>query len=205
MKSITSGRSRKSKAAVIAIIIGLVVIIAVWIMTANNRLVKKQENVKLKWGEVQNTYQRRIDLIPNLVNVVKGVSDFEQGTLVQIAEARSGAQSVQSDSISPEQYQRQKILQDSLAARANRVIVMIENYPVLKGTQAYSGLQTQLEGTERRIVVARKDFNAAVADYNNSVRSFPTNLAAGILGFKKIEGFEAESGTENATQINFKR
>src|SRR5688572_19004582 len=102
MKSISSGRSRKSKAAVIAIIVGLIVILALWVISTNNRLVKKQEKVKLKWGEVQNTYQRRIDLIPNLVNVVKGVSDFEEGTLVQIAEARSNAQSVQSDSISPE-------------------------------------------------------------------------------------------------------
>ena len=203
MKSITSGRSSKSKAAVIAVILVIIVVLAIWISSTNNRLVKKQEQVKLKWGEVQNTYQRRIDLIPNLVSVVKGVSDFEQGTLTQIAEARSKAQSVQSDSISPEQYQRQKNFQDSLAARANRVIIMIENYPLLKGTQAYSGLQTQLEGTERRIVIARRDFNAAVADYNNSVRSFPTSIAAALLGFRKMEGFSADAGSEKATQINF--
>ena len=204
MKSTVPARSRQSRAIVIAVVIGLLVILSLWITSVNNRLVKKEENVKLKWGEVQNTYQRRLDLIPNLVNVVKGVSEFEQGTLEQIALARSNALATRSDSVSATSYERQKQMQDSLAAKANRVIVMIENYPVLKGTQAYAGLQTQLEGTERRIVIARRDFNQAVADFNNSVRSFPTNLVAGILGFKRFEGFEAASGTEKAVQIDFK-
>jgi LemA protein len=194
----------RRKLTTYAIIGAVVVVLAIWATSTANRLIRKEENVKAKWGEVQNTYQRRLDLIPNLVSVVKGVSEFEQGTLEQIALARSNAQSVQSDSISAGNYQRQRQLQDSLAARANRVIVMIENYPVLKGTQAYSGLQTQLAGTERRIVIARRDFNAAVADYNKSVRSFPTNLLAGMMGFKKLDGFEADAGTEKATTINLK-
>jgi len=153
---------------------------------------------------VQNTYQRRLDLIPNLVNVVKGVSEFEQTTLQKIAEARSNALAgLSNNEITGSNYQRQQALQDTLASNTNRLIVVIEKYPVLKGTAAYSGLQTQLEGTERRIRVARNDFNEAVATYNKKVRSFPTNLIAGLFGFKKKEGFEAVAGSDKAVEIKF--
>jgi LemA protein len=182
----------------------ILLIIIIWIITSYNSLVKAQEKVKQQWSEVQNTYQRRLDLVPNLVNVVKGVSEFEQSTLTQIAEARARAlNGMSSDEISAENYQRQKTLQDTLAASTNRLIVIIEKYPVLKGTAAYSGLQTQLEGTERRIKVARNDFNEAVAIYNKKVRGFPTNVAAGLFGFKKKEGFEAVAGNENPVEIKF--
>jgi len=182
----------------------ILLIIIIWIITSYNSLVKAQEKVKQQWSEVQNTYQRRLDLVPNLVNVVKGVSEFEQSTLTQIAEARARAlNGMSSDEISAENYQRQKTLQDTLAASTNRLIVIIEKYPVLKGTAAYSGLQTQLEGTERRIKVARNDFNEAVAIYNKKVRGFPTNVVAGLFGFKKKEGFEAVAGNENPVEIKF--
>jgi len=182
----------------------ILLIIIIWIITSYNSLVKAQEKVKQQWSEVQNTYQRRLDLVPNLVNVVKGVSEFEQSTLTQIAEARARAlNGMSSDEISAENYQRQKTLQDTLAASTNRLIVIIEKYPMLKGTAAYSGLQTQLEGTERRIKVARNDFNEAVAIYNKKVRGFPTNVAAGLFGFKKKEGFEAVAGNENPVEIKF--
>jgi len=182
----------------------ILLIIIIWIITSYNSLVKAQEKVKQQWSEVQNTYQRRLDLVPNLVNVVKGVSEFEQSTLTQIAEARARAlNGMSSDEISAENYQRQKTLQDTLAASTKRLIVIIEKYPVLKGTAAYSGLQTQLEGTERRIKVARNDFNEAVAIYNKKVRGFPTNVAAGLFGFKKKEGFEAVAGNENPVEIKF--
>jgi LemA protein len=188
-----------------AIIAACIVIVAIWVTTTTNSFVKKEEKVKQQWAEVQSTYQRRLDLIPNLVGVVKGVSDFEQGTLEKIASARSNAIAAGSgDSITAENYQRQNQSQDSLAAAANRLIVVIENYPVLKGTSAYSGLQTQLEGTERRIRVARNDFNAAVADYNKKVRSFPGNILARIMGFRPIEGFASEPGSEKAIQIQTK-
>jgi LemA protein len=196
---------QKRKFIVIAILLGIVIILAIWITATTNAFIRKEENVKEKWAEVQNTYQRRLDLIPNLVNVVKGMSQFEQGTLEKIALARSNAQSAGiGDSISADNYQRQKASQDSLAAAANRLIVVIENYPVLKGTDAYSGLQTQLGGTERRIQIARRDFNAAVADYNKKVRGFPTNILARISGFKPIQGFEADAGTDKAVEIKFK-
>ncbi|MBK5271493.1 MAG: LemA family protein [Bacteroidia bacterium] len=177
-------------------------ILIIWVITSYNSLVKKQEKVKQQWSEIQNTYQRRLDLIPNLVNVVKGVSDFEQSTLQQIAEARSRALAgLSNDELTSENYQNQEQLQDTLAAATNRMIILIEKYPTLKGTAAYSGLQTQLEGTERRIKVARNDFNAAVADYNKKVRSFPTNVVSGLFGFKVKEGFEADAGNDKAVEI----
>ena len=153
---------------------------------------------------MQNTYQRRLDLIPNLVNVVKGLSDFEQTTLEKITEARSKAiAGLSNNELTGENYQQQKKLQDTLAASANRIIMRIEKYPTLKGTAAYAGLQTQLEGTERRIKIARNDFNAALADYNKKVRSFPTNMTAGLFGFKKKNGFEAVTGTDKNVEIKF--
>jgi len=182
----------------------ILLVLLTWIITSYNSLVKKQEKVKLQWSEVQNTYQRRLDLIPNLVNVVKGVSDFEQTTLEKITEARSRAiTGLSNNELTAENYQQQSRLQDTLAAAANRLIIQIERYPALKGTAAYAGLQTQLEGTERRIRVARNDFNETVADYNKKVRGFPSNLVAGIFGFKRKEGFEAVSGTEKAIEIKF--
>lgn len=183
---------------------GVLLILLIWMYTTYNGLVKREEKVKLQWSEVQNTYQRRLDLIPNLVNVVKGVSDFEQTTLLQITETRSRAlKGLSNSELTPDNYRQQQQLQDTLAAAANRMIVQFERYPALKGTAAYAGLQTQLEGTERRIKVARNDFNAAVADYNRKVRSFPANLVAGIFGFKKKDGFEAAKGSDKSVEIKF--
>jgi LemA protein len=182
---------------------GIIVLLVVFIITSYNSLVKKEERIKQQWAEVQNTYQRRLDLIPNLVNVVKGISDFEQGTLEGIARARGNALAGRSDEISAGNYSRQQALQDSLAAAANRIIILIEKYPSLKGTSAYKGLQTQLEGTERRIKVARNDFNEAVAEYNKKVRSFPSSLAAALFGFRVKEGFQAAAGTDQAVEIKF--
>ena len=182
----------------------IVFILIVYVITAYNSLVKKEEKVRQQWSEVQNTYQRRLDLIPNLVSVVKGVSGFEQTTLQKIAEARSSALAgLSNNELTAANYQNQRTLQDSLAAAANRVVLLIEKYPVLKGTAAYAGLQTQLEGTERRIKVARNDFNEAVATYNKRVRNFPSNLVAGLFGFKVKEGFEAVAGSEKAVEIRF--
>jgi len=193
---------KKSKGLIAVAAIAIILII--WLATSYNTMVRKQEKVNQQWSEVQNTYQRRLDLIPNLVNVVKGVSGFEQSTLEKLALARSRAQSAAGNgAVSAENYNRQAGLQDSLAAAANRVIAVIEDYPDLKGTSAYKGLQVQLEGTETRIKVARNDFNQSVADYNKKVRSFPANLFAGLFGFKKKEGFEAVAGSDKAIEIKF--
>ncbi len=189
----------------IFIIAGIAVLLGIFCVVAYNSLVKKEEKVKLQWSEVQNAYQRRLDLIPNLVNTVKGNAQFEQNTIIKVTEARAKAASVIVDSNNPSasEYQQQSSAQDELAEAANKLLVTIERYPELKGTAAFSGLQTQLEGTERRIKFARKDFNEAINDYNSSVRSFPKSLVAGIFGFKKKDGFTADAGADKSKEIKF--
>jgi LemA protein len=186
--------------------LGIAVLLILYFIVTYNSLVKKDEKVKQDWSEVQNTYQRRLDLIPNLVSVVKGVSEFESSLLQKIAQLRNNtAASLNQSEVSAENYARQKQLQDSLASNVNRLIVLVEAYPELQATQAYLSLQTDLVGTERRIRVARKDFNESVYNYNRSVKRFPTNLVAGIAGFKAKEGFESVAGAEQAVEINFNK
>ena len=186
------------------IIIGAIVAIAtIWLITTYNELVKKQEKVSLQWNEVQNAYQRRLDLIPNLVNVVKGGADFEQTTLQKIAAARAKAQSLSVTNVTAENVSNVTAAQNELAQEAMRLVAVIEKYPDLKGAKAFLDLQAQLEGTERRIKFARKDFNEAIQDYNSRVKTFPTKLVAGILGFSVKEGFVADAGAEKAVEIKF--
>jgi LemA protein len=184
---------------------GILVVMGLWLITTFNALVNKEEKVKLQWNEVQNAYQRRIDFIPNVVNVVKGQADFEQNTLIKVTEARAKAASVNvsTDEVSAEKYKQQLAVQDELATATNRLVIAVEKYPELKGTAAFEGLQTQLEGTERRIKIARKDFNGAIAVYNSSVKSFPTKIVAGIFGFKPMEGFQSDAGSEKSVEIKF--
>ena len=184
---------------------GLLILLALWVMVTYNGLVNKEEKVKLQWNEVQNAYQRRTDFIPNVVNVVKGQADFEQTTLVKVTEARSKALSVNvsSGDISAENYNQQLAAQNELANATNRLVIAVEKYPELKGTAAFEGLQTQLEGTERRIKVARKDFNESIATYNSSVKSFPTKIIAGIFGFHPKDGFQADVGADKSVEIKF--
>jgi LemA protein len=185
------------------IIGGILVVVGIWLITTYNALVQKDEKVKLQWNEVQNAYQRRLDLIPNLVNVVKGGADYEQTTLQKIAEARAKANSINAAGITAENYQQQSAAQDELAAAANRLLITVEKYPELKGTKAFAGLQTQLERTELRIKIARKDFNGAVATYNSSVKSFPTKVVAALLGFPPKEGFQSDAGADKSVEIKF--
>jgi len=195
---------QKKKYTGLVIAGAVILLLVIFMVSTYNSLVKKEEKVKQQWSEVQSTYQRRLDLVPNLVNTVKGVSDFEQSTLEQIAAARGEALSgMSNDALTAENYTAQQRAQDNLAIATNRLIVVIEKYPTLKGTAAYAGLQTQLEGTERRIKVARNDFNAAVADYNKQVRGFPGNLVAGLLGYKPKDGFEAVAGSDKSVEIKF--
>lgn len=183
---------------------GIILFLAIVTIVTYNGLVSKDEKVKQQWAEVQNAYQRRLDLIPNVVNVVKGGAEYEQTTLQKVVEARAKATStVTSNNISPDNYNRQGAVQDELASAANRLLVNVEKYPQLKGTRAFSDLQVQLEGTERRIKVARKDFNGAIATYNSSVKSFPTNIIGGMLGFKSRDGFKSDTGADKAVEIKF--
>ena len=184
---------------------GAVVLIFILLLVSTyNSLVKKEEKVKQDWSEVQNTYQRRLDLIPNLVSVVKGVSEFEKNVLQKVTEARSRASGIFTEKeINSENYYKQKQLQDSLAASVNRLILLIEAYPELQATKSYLALQKQLVGTERRIAVARKDFNESVFEYNKVVKRFPSNLTARLFGFKQRQGFTSDTGAEKAVEIKF--
>jgi LemA protein len=181
---------------------GILAVLIIYLITLYNSLVSKEEKIKQQWAEVQNTYQRRLDLIPALVNTVKGVSGFEQETLEKIANARA-LSGLPDTAINAANFNNQSRLQDSVASAANRIIVVVERYPELKGTEAYAGLQVQLEGTERRIRIARQDFNEAIASYNKKIRSFPANIFAGLFGFRKKEGFEAVAGSDKAIEIKF--
>jgi LemA protein len=170
-----------------------------------NGLVKQDEVVKEKWNNVQSDYQRRADLIPNLVNTVKGEANFEQQTLINVIEARSKATSVKVDpsNITPEKLAEFQQAQSGVSSALGRLLAVVESYPNLKANEGFRNLQTQLEGTENRIKVARNDFNTAVKDYNTQVRSFPMNLFAGMFGFKTKEGFAAEAGSDKAPEVKF--
>ena len=187
------------------IIGAVVIVIGIFLMINYNGLVKKEEQVKLQWNEVQNAYQRRTDFIPNVVNIVKGQTSFEQTTLVQVTEARAKASAVtvSANNLTADGYNQQVAAQDGLAAATNRLLITVEKYPDLKGAAAFRGLQTQLEGTERRIKVARKDFNRSIQEYNSSVRSFPTKIVAGLFGFKAKDGFQSDAGANRAVEIKF--
>ena len=188
----------------IVIPIVIIALLILYFIVTYNSIVKKEEQVKQDWSEMQNNYQRRLDLIPNLVSVVKGVSEFERSVLQKVAEARSKAsESLADKEVNADNYQQQKRMQDSLASNVNRLIVLIEAYPELQATKAYLNLQQQLAGTERRIVVARKDFNESIFNYNKTVKGFPTNLVAGVTGFRPKEGFESVAGADRAVEIKF--
>ncbi len=188
------------------IIGGILVLLGIFLMVTFNSLVKKEEKVKVQWSEVQNAYQRRLDLIPNLVNTVEGNANFEKNILQEVTEARAKANyvNVSSNDVSANGYKAQKEAQDQLAAAANRLIINVEKYPDLQGAKAFTTLQTQLERTELRIKTARKDFNESIQTYNSSTRSFPTSLVAKLFGFKNKDGFQSDAGAETVTEIKFK-
>lgn len=170
-----------------------------------NSMVKLDEDVKGKWGAVQAQYQRRTDLIPNLVATVKGAANFEKSTLTDVIEARAKATSVQVDptKLTPESIQQFQAAQGQLSQALGRLMVVTENYPELKSNQNFLGLQEQIEGTENRINVARLDFNTAVQNYNSKIRSFPANLTAKIFGFAEKGYFQAEAGADKAPKVEF--
>lgn len=170
-----------------------------------NSMVKLDENVKAKWANVQSDYQRRSDLIPNLVNTVKGAANFEQETLTKVVEARAKATSVQIDpaNLTPEKVAEFQQAQAGVTSALSRLLAVVEAYPDLKANQNFMDLQKQLEGTENRIKVSRNDFNAAVQEYNVTVRRFPNNIFAGLFGFRVKEGFKADPGAEKAPEVKF--
>lgn len=186
------------------IVVAAVILLGIYVATAYNRLVKLEEKTRQQWSEVNSAYQRRLDLIPNLVNVVKGQTDFERETLEKIAAARSRAsQAMVANEPTDSNIKAGTTAQNELAVSTNQLIAVIESYPELKGTEAFRGLQTQLEGTERRIKFARKDYNEATAAYNSSVRSFPASIVAGIFGFRSKSSFQSDVNADKAVEIKF--
>lgn len=194
-----------TKRITLIVIIGLIVLFGVLGIRGYNGLVTLDESVTKSWNNVQSDYQRRADLIPNLVNTVKGEANFEQTTLENVVKARASATQMKVDAkdLTPEKLQEFQASQGQLSQALGRLLMVTENYPNLRANEAFRGLQAQLEGTENRIKVSRNDFNAAVADYNVKARSFPMNILASITGFKVKEGFKAEAGSEKAPEVKF--
>jgi LemA protein len=187
------------------IVIAVVVVLALMGGCSYNGMVKSDENVKGKWGQVQTQYQRRSDLIPNLVSTVKGEANFEKGTLTEVTDARARATSIQVDptKLTPESIQQYQQAQGQLSTALGRLLVASENYPTLRANDAFRNLQVQLEGTENRISVARRDFNESVQAYNSKVRTFPANITAKIFGFPEKGYFQGEAGSEKAPKVQF--
>jgi LemA protein len=187
------------------IVLGIIIVICLVGSCSYNGMVTKDEVAKAKWGNVQSQYQRRSDLIPNLVATVKGAANFEKSTLVDVTEARAKATSIQVDAskLNPETIQKYQAAQGQLSQALGRLLVASENYPTLKSNENFIGLQTQLEGTENRINVARLDFNSAVQDYNTSIRSFPAVITAKLFGFNEKGSFTAEAGADKAPKVAF--
>ena len=186
-------------------IIAAVVIIGAWAVSAYNSLVAEQEKATTAFANVQSAYQRRADLIPNLVETVKGYASHEKQTLEDVVNARTKATSITVDpeNLTPEKLKEYQQAQGELGSALGRLIAITEAYPDLKANENFRDLQVQLEGTENRINEARNKFNSVVQNYNMAVRSFPKNIMAGIFGFDKMDKFEADAGAEKAPKVQF--
>jgi LemA protein len=195
----------KSSNLTLIVILAIILVLGGCGCGSYNSLVNQDETVKNSWNKVQSDYQRRADLIPNLVNTVKGEASFERGTLTDVINARASATQMKVDpnDLTPEKVQQFQAAQGQLSQALGRLLVVTENYPNLRANDAFRGLQAQLEGTENRIKVTRNDFNDAVQTYNTKVRSFPTNIFAGMMGFKQRQGFTADAGAERAPEVKF--
>jgi len=190
---------------VLIVIIAVIFLLIAWGTGIYNKLVTADQAVQKQWGQVENVYQRRTDLIPNLVATVKGVANFEQKTLTDVIEARAKATSVQVNPKNLDEASLQKFqeAQNGVSATLGRLMVVVEQYPQLKATQNFSELQSQLEGTENRISTERMKFNDIVQEYNTQVKRFPSNIFAGMFGFKEKAFFKAVEGSEKPPAVKF--
>lgn len=197
----------KNKKTLIVVIIVAVVVIALfsWVKGMYNGMIDKEESVSSQWAQVENVYQRRADLIPNLVATVKGYAEHEQQVLTDVVAARSKATSVNlnADNMTEENLKAFQAAQDQLSGALSRLLVTVEKYPDLKANQNFMELQAQLEGTENRISVERQKFNDAVKNFNKTIRKFPANMFANMFGFEKKAYFEAVAGAEVAPKVEF--
>ena len=187
------------------ILLGILAVVVVWAISGYNGLVSSDENVNKAWANVESAYQRRSDLIPNLVNTVKGYAEHEKETLQQVVEARSKATSMSIDAATatPEQMQAWIDAQQEVGSALGRLIAISESYPQLRANENFLALQTQLEGTENRIKTERDRYNEAVQAFNVKIRLFPTNILASMFGFERRTMFEAEAGAEKAPEVQF--
>jgi LemA protein len=187
------------------LVIGGLVILVLWVFGSYNGLVNKEEKVNQTWSNVESQYQRRADLIPNLVATVKGYAEHERETLTEVVQARANATAVKVDPnhLTPDKIQQFQQNQDALGSALGRLLVVVEKYPDLKANENFKDLQAQLEGTENRIGIARQNFNESAMDYNASIRRFPGNIVAGIGGFERKGYFEAAQGAEKAPEVKF--
>ena len=197
-------KTRNMKKSII-IILAVVAILVIWAVSVYNGLVTMDENVTGQWANVETQYQRRADLIPNLVNTVKGYATHEKETLEGVVAARSQATQIKVDAedLTPEKLAEYQKAQGAVTSALGKLLAITENYPDLKANQNFLELQAQLEGTENRINVARKNFNDAAQAYNTNIRRFPKNIFAGMFGFDKKAYFEAEEGSEKAPKVEF--
>lgn len=195
------------KKGLIALIVIIVVVIALvgWVKNAYNGMVTQEEAVESAWSQVENVYQRRADLIPNLVATVKGYAEHEQETLEQVISARAKATqtTVDPSSLDSEAMKAFQQSQGELSSALGRLLMITENYPDLKANENFLDLQAQLEGTENRITVERQKFNSAAKEYNTAIRKFPNNLLAGMFGFERKPYFEAAEGADVAPKVEF--
>jgi len=192
---------------ILVVLVVIALVFGLFVLGKYNGLVKLDQEVNKKWGDVQTVYQRRADLIPNLVNTVQGAANFEKSTLTEVTNARASVGRVQIDAskapATAEQLEQFQQAQGQLGNALSRLLVVSERYPELKANQNFLGLQAQLEGTENRISVERNNYNEVVQRYNTAVRTFPTNLVAGMLGFAPKPFFTATAGAQNAPTVNF--
>ncbi len=189
-------------------VIAVVVVFGLYLVGVYNGLVGSQQNVETAWANVQNVYQRRADLVPNLVATVKGSANFEQETLRQVIEARSRVGQITPEAATeilndPQKFAQFQQAQDQLSSALSRLMVVVERYPELRSTQAFRDLMVQLEGTENRVAVERRNFNLAAQDYNTRIRRFPAALFAGMMGFQPKPYFQAAPGAETAPKVDF--
>lgn len=187
------------------IIIGAIAVIAMWAISTYNGLVNKEETVNQAWGDVEAAYQRRMDLIPQLVNTVKGYASHEENTLKEVTEMRTKAtqMTISIDSLTEESMERYQKMQEELQGSLSRLMAITEAYPDLKANENFLTLQSQLEGSENRINEVRKAFNAVVQEYNVAVRRFPASILSGIFGFDKKPMFKAQEGADKAPEVKF--
>ena len=192
----------KSK-SILLIVLGVLVVLFFWGCSTYNKLIGVDQEVKTKWGNVETNYQRRMDLYSSVIKTIEGSANFEKGTLTEVVNARSKATSMNVNIDDPKSLEAYQNAQAGMQSSFSKLLAVVENYPDLKTTAAFQGFQTQIEGTENRINVARQDYNTAVQSYNLKVKTFPNNIFAGMFGYHEKPFYKSDTGSEKAPNVEF--